>query len=817
MKPSPKEQPFPFRNDNIMVTTYPSFTSLIGVASASDVFPEDDDIVRAGYVSHRDKSDTCATYLWKIDAALLLIKRRNGLTSPLFQGPQDTTWRFHIDWGDRRLENSQRYVKLTLSFVGNIQSQLRFQAGYEIFKGEDEFRRGHIDLDGSEYKLQTGTADDGGQRNHIEWIHHKDLDYVLQSSLEHNGSLYVGVTVACMGNDQPKADFRPRMSMKNNLPDIPEAQDLILLSQNGLRVAAHKSYLSTWSTRLRDEIDGLPAGEVLDMSSHHGQTLKTLVDFLYTGDLNETTVQGHGLDLLQLTEEFGLNVLQPRICNYLRRNLWREGPLRTFLIADTKPDDEDYVRLRDSAALLIHQNLLYHNEQSLERNEGLSKDELNALRKRVLDVNPGWNKSSCSTANALRCLIKSKKLSSIIPSFQIYDQGDVGLYYAHETEDSYFAAGVLLWDSRLAVSDKSSGRRIIMRGLEWLRKRSKLVIDAQTKLRRPVSSTTPLTESPTTENTFTNDRSISLDSDSEFGQVPAMDGPLADRPFNQGLPEASSEGPGKPPGSSVSNYATDNPGTLSRHHTNPIIKQHHNTVTPQKNGQILGPSTLQRTVQISHPLPSIAESIADRHASHHPHNFPRNLATMETDIQPLYVNRANPFGTTMVVGSSPAGLQPVSPLGAVEVSPSLRTLRSPVTFADGPAHTGASSTSSFTSNQRMNMAQRVAGHTDVFSLPSVPMTGSPSEYTAAANSLADESSSLLSSSTQAPDGELGDMLVVISLDIGGVVEGSSVMVEDKLLVHQTGRSLSVPATDCERHQRPPTSSLKLASAAELKL
>ena len=113
------------------------------------------------------------------------------------------------------------------------------------------------------------------------------------------------------------------------------------------------------------------------MTRYHGQTLKSLVEFLYHGDLNEATVKGHAVELLRLTDDYGLTVLQPRICDHLKRN---------FLIADTKPADDEYVRLWDNAVVLIKQNAAVAFTPS-ENDEDVTKEKADAIKKLQKSLN----------------------------------------------------------------------------------------------------------------------------------------------------------------------------------------------------------------------------------------------------------------------------------------------------------------------------------------------------------------------------------------------------------------------------------------------
>ncbi|GAU87801.1 hypothetical protein RvY_00599 [Ramazzottius varieornatus] len=375
------------------LSAYPSFSALIGIPSAADIFPGEQNFVKPG-ITHRDKPNTSSSYLWKIDAALLLIKRRVGISSPIFQGPQDTTWRLHVNWGDRRVPYHERYMKLTLTFVGSIQISSKFQAGYEIFRGEDEYRRGKIDLDGCCYSLTpSGTSssttsassgEDAGS-NQVEWIHHRDLDSALKNSIGHDGSMFIGVKLSFIINEQC-FDCRPCvLSLKHDIPEVSGPRDLVIVGRDDQSATAHKSYLAAWSPRLRDLVDHLGEFNTLHLRHYDTQTIRAFLDLIYMGDLNEKEVPGYGVELLRFVQEYDVGFgLQRRICDYLAKNMWREGLLQVFLIANSRPNSEEYVRLRDDAVRLIRQNMPATFEQAV--NSGFPLEQIEPVRERIINL-----------------------------------------------------------------------------------------------------------------------------------------------------------------------------------------------------------------------------------------------------------------------------------------------------------------------------------------------------------------------------------------------------------------------------------------------
>ena len=376
------------------LSSYPSFSAIIGIPSAADIFPEEQNFVKPG-ITHRDKPNTSSTYLWKVDAALLLIKRRQSICSPIFQGPQDTSWRLHVNWGDRRVPYNERYMKLTLNFVGTIQISSKFQAGYEIFKGEDEYRRGHIDLDGCCYNLTPSSSKEDVGMNQVQWTHHRDLDSVLKTSIGHDGSMFIGVALSYVINEQC-FDCRPCvLALKNSITEVSGPRDLIIVGKDDQSVTAHKSYLAAWSPRLRDLIDHLGEFNTLYLRHYDTQTIRAFLDLIYMGDLNEKEVPGYGVELLRFVQEFDIGFgLQRRICDYLERNMWREGLLQVFLIANSRSDCDEYARLRDDAVRLIRQNMPATFEQAV--NNGFPPEQIEPVRERIINLSMSLPSTSSS-------------------------------------------------------------------------------------------------------------------------------------------------------------------------------------------------------------------------------------------------------------------------------------------------------------------------------------------------------------------------------------------------------------------------------------
>ncbi|XP_055341747.1 uncharacterized protein LOC129590504 [Paramacrobiotus metropolitanus] len=357
-----------------MASHYPSFTSLLARSSAGD-FDDlfaGDALVKPGYSHQSDVVNLTTTYLWKIDNAALVMKNRLGLTGSLFQGPADTTWRLCLHWGPARKDPRTRHLRIRLTYVGNIGSQLRVQAGYEVYKSEQDFRRGAVDLDGSVYSLRNDAGE--GDTQSVEWLHHKNVANMLSAAVLPGGALFLGVKIRLL----PALATVSGVRSVSSIHEVPQ-WDLALVGRDGRKVTVHRAHLADWSPQLRQVCDSLD--NEWKMERFDCSTLQALKEMLYKGDFVEGDVQGCGCELLEFAIQYSVNDLLSRVCDYLGRNLWREGIVKVFSLADANDRFEACAVLRNAAA-----KVMQHNLPAIFTGANLSDDVINSIKIRVAEL-----------------------------------------------------------------------------------------------------------------------------------------------------------------------------------------------------------------------------------------------------------------------------------------------------------------------------------------------------------------------------------------------------------------------------------------------
>lgn len=365
-----------------MNTPNHTFTSFFADAtSAGDFADHAENIVKPGYIHKNDVPNKSVTYLWKIDNVQVLIKNRQGVCSPLFHGPEETVWRLDVDWGTKGTNNSNRFLLFTLTFIGEIHSQLYLNAGYEVFKGEEEFKRGKIVSDGKAYVLGHSGNSDGQIVRFIDWTYPKDLEAIIKTSVVPGGSLYVGALIKIL----PDSNQQAKISRKTPLFDIPSAKDLLMIGKDGEGIHAHKYYISNCSSVLKNLVRGSGTDSVLRFETFRTGTLKLFVGLIYDGGVDEHDMDGYGTELLRFVSNYEVKSLVGRICVYLERHIWREGVIDVFQLANSlAAENESCKCLRDAATRIIYQDML----RIFEGNEGdtIAKPELEAVRMRVTEL-----------------------------------------------------------------------------------------------------------------------------------------------------------------------------------------------------------------------------------------------------------------------------------------------------------------------------------------------------------------------------------------------------------------------------------------------